>query len=66
MTALVDLLIGDSTLLLYFSESRTQREESKLYYSTHFPKFVVIYICVLLLSQKFFEYCGDDSQDKIR
>ena len=35
--------IGDSTLLPYFSLSK----ELKLYYSTHFSEFVVIYVCVL-------------------
>ena len=29
-------------------------KESKLYYSTHFPEFVVIYVCVLLCKSKVF------------
>ena len=47
MTALTDLLIADSNLLLYFSES-------KLYCSTHLPEFVVIYVCGLLRKSKVF------------
>ena len=53
MTALADLVIGDSTLLLYFSDSSLGKE-SKLYYSTHFLEFVVTYVCVLLCKSKAF------------
>ena len=34
-------------------------QESKVYYSTHFPEFGVTYVCV-------FEYCGNDSYAKTR
>ena len=50
MTDLADLLIGDSALLLYFSESRTRSQN----YSTHFPEFFVSYVCVLLCKSKVF------------
>ena len=47
MIALADLL----TFLLYFSESRTK---SPKFPNFHFPKFVVIYVCVLLCKSKVF------------
>ena len=53
MTALEDLLIGDSALLLYFSESRARSQNSTIVY-THFLEFVVIYVCVLLCKLKVF------------
>ena len=51
MTALADLLIGDSALLLYFSESRTRSRNS-----TKVPIFqnFLLFMCVLL--RKYF-YC---------
>ena len=52
MTALVGLLIGDSGLLLYFSESRTRSENSTI--APIFSEFVVIYVCVLLCKSKAF------------
>ena len=51
MTALADLLIGDSTLLLYFSESRTRCRNS-----TIVPIFqnLLLFVCVLLCKSTVF------------
>ena len=62
---LADLLIGDSVLPLYFSESRTRSQNSTIvpiFQNLLLFRFVFYYV-----SQKyFFEYCGSDSQDKTR
>ena len=62
---LADLLIGDSVLPLYFSESRTRNQNSTIvpiFQNLLLFRFVFYYV-----SQKyFFEYCGNDSQDKTR
>ena len=51
MTALADLLIGDSALLLYFSESRTRSQNS-----TIVPIFqnLSLFMSVLLCKSKVF------------
>ena len=63
MTALADLLKGDSALLLYFSESRTRSRNSTLVHIFHnLSLFMSVFYCV---SRTYFrEYCGNDSQDK--
>ena len=48
--SLADLLIGDSALLLYFSESRIRSRNSTIV--PIFQNFVVIYVCVLLCKSK--------------
>ena len=65
MTALADLLIGDSALLLYFSESRTRSRNSTLVpISQNLPLFISVFDYV---SRTYFsEYFGNDSQDKTR
>ena len=53
LIALTDTLIGDSALLLYFSEFRI-RSRNFAIVATHFPEFVVIYVFVLLCKSKVF------------
>ena len=81
MTAVADLLIGDSALLLYFSKSWKRSRKSTIvpifriccYLCLHFTVsddfffyfFLFIYFFILLFFF-FFEYCGNDSQDKTR
>ena len=49
MTALADLLIGDSALLLYFSESRTRsRNSTGVPIFQNLPLFVSVFYCVSL------------------
>ena len=49
MTALVDLLIGDSPLLLYFSESRTSsRKSTTVPIFQNLSLFMSIFYCVSL------------------
>ena len=77
MTAVADLLIGDSALLLYFSKSWKRSRKS-----TIVPIFrICCYLCLRFTVSDdfffffffffffiffFFEYCGNDSQDKTR
>ena len=62
MTALADLLISESALLLYFSESGTRSRNS-----TIVPFFRICrYLCLCFTIESIFGYCGDDSQDKTR
>ena len=80
MTAVADLLIGDSALLLYFSKSWKRSRKSTIvpifriccYLCLRFTVsddffffFLFIYFFILLFFF-FFEYCGNDSQDKTR
>ena len=80
MTAVADLLIGDSALLLYFSKSWKRSRKSTIvpifriccYLCLRFTVsddffffFLFIYFFILLFIY-FFEYCGNDSQDKTR
>ena len=78
MTAVADLLIGDSALLLYFSKSWKRSRKSTIvpifriccYLCLRFTVsddffFFLIYFFILLFIY-FFEYCGNDSQDKTR
>ena len=77
MTAVADLLIGDSALLLYFSKSWKRSRKSTIvpifriccYLCLRFTVsdvfFFFIYFFILLFIY-FFEYCGNDSQDKTR
>ena len=64
MTALADLLICDPVLLLYFSESRTRRQNSTIV--PIFQNLLLSMFVFYCVSQKHFEYCGNDSQDKAR
>ena len=81
MTAVADLLIGDSALLLYFSKSWKRSRKSTIvpifriccYLCLRFTVsddffffFLFIYFFILLFIFFFFEYCGNDSQDKTR
>ena len=81
MTAVADLLIGDSALLLYFSKSWKRSRKSTIvpifriccYLCLRFTVsddffFFFIYLFIFLFYYLFFffEYCGNDSQDKTR
>ena len=81
MTAVADLLIGDSALLLYFSKSWKRSRKSTIvpifriccYLCLRFTVsydffffYLFIYFFILLFIFFFFEYCGNDSQDKTR
>ena len=57
MIALADVIIGDSALLLCFSESRTRSGNSTI---------VHIFQDLSLFLSVFFENCGSDSQDETR
>ena len=79
MTAVADLLIGDSALLLYFSKSWKRSRKSTIVpifriccylclrftVSDDFFFFFFLFIFLYYLFF-FFEYCGNDSQDKTR
>ena len=57
-----DLLIRDSALLLYFSESRTRSRNSTIVpIFQNLSLFMSVFYCVSI-----FEYCGNDSHDKTR
>ena len=64
MTALADLLIVYSTVLLYFSESRTKSRNSATV--PIFQNFLLFMSVFYYVSRKYFEYCGNDSRDKTR
>ena len=81
MTAVADLLIGDSALLLYFSKSWKRSRKSTIVpifriccylclrftVSDDFFFFFFIYLFFyFIIYFFFFEYCGNDSQDKTR
>ena len=81
MTAVADLLIGDSALLLYFSKSWKRSRKSTIVpifriccylclrftVSDDFFFFFFIYLFFyFFIYFFFFEYCGNDSQDKTR
>ena len=81
MTAVADLLIGDSALLLYFSKSWKRSRKSTIvpifriccYLCLRFTVsddffFFFFYLFIFLFYYLFFffEYCGNDSQDKTR
>ena len=81
MTAVADLLIGDSALLLYFSKSWKRSRKSTIVpifriccylclrftVSDDFFFFFIIYLFFyFIIIFFFFEYCGNDSQDKTR
>ena len=81
MTAVADLLIGDSALLLYFSKSWKRSRKSTIvpifriccYLCLRFTVsddffFFFFYLFIFLFYYYFFffEYCGNDSQDKTR
>ena len=64
MAALAVLLTGDSTLLLYFSESRARSRNSTIVpIFQNLPLFMSVFYCVSL---KYFEHLGNDSHDKTR
>ena len=70
MTALADLLIGDSALLLYFSEPRTMNRKCTMV--TNLQN-LLLFISVFYRVSRFFfffffffECCDNDSQDKTR
>ena len=58
MTALAELLIGDSAVVLYFSESMTRNRNS-----TILP---IFRICICFTAKGIFEFCGNGSQDQTR
>ena len=79
MTAVADLLIGDSALLLYFSKSWKRSRKSTIvpifriccYLCLRFTVsddffFFFFYLFFYFIIFFFFEYCGNDSQDKTR
>ena len=55
MTALADLLIGDSTLVLYFSGSRTRSPSSAIVPIFQNLSLFSVYV------ESIFEYCGNDT-----
>ena len=66
MTALAGLLIGDSDLLLYFSESRTRNQIStKVPIFLNLSLFMPVFYCTVS-AESILEYYGNDSQDKTR
>ena len=54
MAVLVDLLIGDSNLMLHFSESKTRIPNSTKVSSIVFSEFVTIYVFVSMCNSKLF------------
>ena len=82
MTAVADLLIGDSALLLYFSKSWKRSRKSTIvpifriccYLCLRFTVsddfffffFIYLFFYFIIYFFFFFEYCGNDSQDKTR
>ena len=64
MTALDDLLKGDSALQLCFSEFRTRSRNSTIVPTfMNFSFFVCILLCTVQV-ENIFEDCGNDSQEK--